>query len=195
MSIDRIGSGSTVLGSLSELVLDAGGDTNAALAALMLEHAQQKREMLGQARLAEEEFLQKREAEQVAHIREEAEEAAQAARMKAMGCIVSGGLGIAGGVMMVDGGECAESKMFCASGDTVKGGLDFAASQHDKSAGTARADATAADHRVGAAKRQLEEIQGEQNEARELMRNALDFLKELGKSRAEIDQAALLHRA
>jgi len=197
MSIDRIGSSSTVLGSLSELALEASGDTNAAVAAMMLEHAQQKRETLGQARLAEEELLRKREAEQVAKIREQAEVAAEAARLRALGSIASGAFGIAGGATICAGsGEpSGESKILSASGDPVKGVFEFVAAERDIDAGNARADATAADHRAAAAKRRLEDIHSEQSDARELARTAIDFLKELTKSRAEIDQAALLHRA
>jgi hypothetical protein len=197
MSIDRIGSNSPVLGSLSELALEASGDTNAAVAAMMLEHAQQKRETLGQARLAEEEFLRKREAEQVAQIREEACEAAEAARWQALGSIAAGALGIAGGASMCAAGgkPSGESTILSSSGDSMKGLFGCVAADHDMAAGNARADATAAEHRGGAAQRRLEEIHSEQSDARELMRTAMDFLKEQSKSRAEIDQAALLHRA
>ena len=197
MSIDRIGSSSPVLGSLSELALETSGDPNAAVAAMLLEHAQQKRETLGQARLAEEELVRKHEAEQVAQMRKEACEAAQAARWQALGSIVQGALGITGGATMCTNGGAAsgESKILSESGTGMKGVFDFGATPHSLAAGNARADATAAEHRAGAAQRRLDEIHSEQNDARELTRTAIDFLKELTTSRAEIDQAALLHRA
>jgi hypothetical protein len=68
------------------------------------------------------------------------------------------------------------------------------AASHTFAAAGADADAAAAEHRVAESKRELEELDAEDRDARELGRTALNMLAETNRSRAAAYQAALLGR-
>jgi hypothetical protein len=202
MPIDSISNPSSgtvlMLESQNAIASEFGGDVDAELAVMLLEQADQSRQMTRQARDAVERRLSSQEEEQVAKLREKAAETRQAAQVEGFTAMVGGAATMYGGMVGLAAGDDEDLQH---TAELAKGGAGFNAgvgkldaASHTFGAGKADADAVAADHRAAEAKRELEQLGAEDQDARQLGRTALDMLAETNRSRAAASEAALFQR-
>ena len=201
MPIDSISNPSSgavlMLERQDTIALELGGDVDAELAVMLLKQADQSRQMTRQARDAAEKRLCCLEEEHVAKLREKAAETRRAAEAEGWATMVGGAATAYGGVVGLAGAD--EDLQHTAV--VAKGGAEFNAgvgkldaASHTFGAAEADADAAAADHRAAEAKRELEQLGAEDQDARQLVRTALDMLAETNRSRAAASEAALFQR-
>jgi hypothetical protein len=181
------------------IALELGGDLDAELAVMLLKQADESREMTHQARDAVEKRLSYLEEEQVTKLREKAAETRRAAEVEGFTTMVGGAATVYGGVVGLAAGDDEDLQH---TATVAKGGAEFGAgvgkldaARHNFGAADADADATAADHRAAEAKRELEQLGAEEQDARQLGRTALEMLAETNRTRAAAYQAALFQRA
>jgi hypothetical protein len=201
MPIDPINHG----GSASVLTLEhqetiaeeLGGDLDAQLAAMLLKQADERRNMTRVSRDALEKQISSLEEEQVAKLRKKAEEIRRAAVNEGWATIVGGAGTAASGVAGLCGDADTRSALraFQGGAELAAGSGKLMSASDNFAAGQADADATAAEHGAAAAKRELDGLNDEARDARELRRTALEMLAETNRSRAAAYQAALLQRA
>lgn len=185
-----------MLQSQDALAAELGGDANAQVAAMLLKHSQDKQASLRVQRVAEEEQLTAMEEEQVDQMRESAEQIRIAAREKAIGQITNGICQIGGGIVALDGtdGGKAAGEIWQGAGDGADGVANLEAAEHEYAQGIADADAKQAEHMANEAGRRLDDIKDEERNARELVRTALDFLREVRGAGDQANKAALFQR-
>jgi len=188
-----------VLEQPDAIALELGGDLDAELAVMLLKQADQDREMTRQARDAVEKRVSSQEEAQVQELREKAAETRRAAEVEGFATMVGGAATAYGGVV---GLAAADDEDLPHTAELAKGGAELVAgvgkldaAGHKFGADRADADAVATEHRAAAAKRELEQLAAEDQDARQLRRTALDMLAETRRTEAAMYQAALFQRA
>jgi len=172
--------------SQSELATELGGDASAQVAAMLLEHAQESREGASEARLSEEEHLAEQQARQVAMMREQASHIRNAGISEGISLIVAGGLNIAAG----SAGDQALSGGAQVSQGIGKGGAALEEAEGQECAAAAQQ----AEHSSSAAERRLDDIRTDAQEARELVRTVIDFLRDTSQTETASAQAGIYLR-
>lgn len=187
---------SILMQTQDQLAAELGGDVNAQVAAMLLKHSQERKSALREERQAQEQLVSTMEARQVAKMRESATEIRTAAQERAIGQIANGACQIAGGCVSMGGSEIdqAVGEAWKGTGASAEGVTSFDAAEHDYAKGMADADAKQAEHLAGEASRGLEDIKDDQKSAHELVRTALDFLKEIRGASDQSKSAALFQR-
>jgi hypothetical protein len=183
-----------MLMSERDLITELGGDTNATVAAMLLKQSQEKRDCLREERDAQEEQLSHFEQAEVASLREKAEALRDAGMAEAFGDIAGGvftaGSGLAG---------CADLKGSAAllegCGKAAPGAGMLVAVGPNERAGQAEADKTQFENMAAEAKRRLDDIRDDDHDARDLLKSAIDFLREVNRTKSEGDQTAVSIRA
>lgn len=199
MSIDRVGGPSqspiTMMDSYEQVSAELGGDVDAQIAALMLVSSHEQRESLQKARQATEERLEASEDEQVKSMREQADAIEKAGFWKgaAQMCEGAGQIAAGGFGLGTDAQEPAQS-LSAGTGKAGGAGLDFIGGEYDREAAEKNADATAAGNRADADKRTLDDVRGDDKDARDTARKALDMVEQLQNTQAAMNQAALFQR-
>jgi hypothetical protein len=173
--------------STEALALELGGDPAAQLAALALKMSHDSREAGQAARSAEEQNILEHQGRQIEALHAQADAIRAAGWARGLAQIGSGGLQVAGGLSTLSNlpktelqavTVGAESKVFTGSADVLAGGGEIIGSSFDARAQEHAAAATAANHRAEAGERRLDGISEELAAARELARDAIDFLRE-----------------
>ena len=170
----------------SELATELGGDASAQIASMLLEHAHESREGAREARLHEEEHLAAQQAREVAMMREQADHIRNAGIREGFSMMVGGGFNIlaAGTNTAALSGAGQLSQAF----GKLSGSIEDAKAQESAAA------AKQAGHSSAAAERRLEDIRTEAQEARELVRSVIDFLRDVGRTETATDQAGIYLR-
>ena len=96
--------------------------------------------------------------------------------------------------MVMRGSDPAEAGVPSGSGDVTKGALDLWAAGDRERADQKQADAAEYESRAGASERRLEDLRNEESDASELIRTALDFVKNASESTANANRNALFQR-
>ncbi|MCA9600032.1 MAG: hypothetical protein KC776_42305 [Myxococcales bacterium] len=199
MSVGKVGTGSVIMlqNSEEQLAVELGGDTNAQMAAMMLKHGSDRRTATRHMRHQEEKHLEAMEAKEVSKLREQAREELVAARQKAVGKMVGGALGITSGVV----GGCFEGKgaeyaasSLKASQSGVEGASEYVAAGSADRASQAQIASKEASNKAEEAKRRMEDLKDDEQSAREIVRSAVDFLKNITQGKADVERAALFNR-
>jgi hypothetical protein len=200
----EVHSSSHVLLSSDDLTAEFSGDVNGSVAAMMLLHARDTRELAGQARSAEETNLAAQENEQVAKMREKADDLRAAGEWEGITTMIGGGLGVASGFVTMTGstfksGELKPGPRGLSDGlsgtGTILGGIGkLGAADLHSDGDLADADATAAANRAEQSKRRLEDIKDMESDARDLARSAVDFYRDVSQTKADGDRAAVFLR-
>jgi hypothetical protein len=170
----------------SDLATELGGDTSAQIAAMLLEHAHESREGASEARQREEQNLAAQQAREVEMMRE------QAAHIRAAGVAEGVSLMVGGGLNMMAAGT--NTPVLSGAAEVSKGFGKLSASIEEARGQESAADAKQAGHHASAAERRLEDIGTEAQEARELVRTVIDFLRDVGRTETATDQAAIYLR-
>lgn len=171
----------------SELATELGGDASALVAAMLLQHSHESREGAREARLREEEHLAAQQAREIEMMMEQADHIRNAGLSEGIGMMASGGLN------MVAAGT---NNAMYSGGAQVSQGIGKAGAALEESAGQRCATAARqAEHRSGAAERRLDDIRTQAQEARELVRTVIDFLRDASRTETATDQAAIYLRA
>lgn len=79
-------------------------------------------------------------------------------------------------------------------GSVSRGVMDLTAADAEKDAADAEAASVAAEHKASAAKRRIDDLKDEEQGARELIRTALDFLKNVREGQGAVDRATIAQR-
>jgi hypothetical protein len=166
------------------------GDPEAQMAATLLEHGHSTRASTRAARDAAEQQLQHHEHAQVSKMRSQA-------KAMLVGAIGGGALQVASGALTL----AAASSHSRATEATYKGAAASADGAGKAFSGAASAEvtrleagATEAGHRAGACERKLDSINARMDEARDLIRTALDFMKSSQEKASDTNRAALFSR-
>lgn len=192
----------------SELATELGGDASAEVAAMLLTHARDSREGTREARLHEEQHLAAQEAREVEMMMEQADHIRTAGLYEGIGTMTAGVLNIASGVTSavtadatgtLEGG--AHAGLGKAIATSLSGGAQLSQGASKYLAETEKAEgqesaarAKQAAQRSGASERRLEDLRTEAQEARELVRTVIDFLRDMGRTEAATDQAGIYLR-
>jgi len=166
------------------------GDPASELAALLIDHVRESRQLNRDQTRLEEEHLRFVQAAQVKQLRSEADELREAGRAKAFGMIVGGSLTVASGVALGGAGrETHWSKGFDGGAKGAHGGGELIASEHELHAGRARARSTEYEHQAGESKRRLDDLSDARSYSRNLERTAFDHLEKVQEAQAATDKA------
>jgi hypothetical protein len=189
MSINAISNQSPASEYLEEARDALGGDAETQVAAMMLEHVRESRQVSRAQRQHEEAHLRSSEAAQVQAMHDEAD----AIRMAGY---VQGGSQIAGGVLTAAAaGQGGSSAAYMKAGaETSKGVGEAVGSHYSGKAADLRADATAHAHRAEASAQRLEDLREANAGLRDLRNAALDNARQIAQTRAATEQAALFQR-
>jgi hypothetical protein len=179
----------------SELAAELGGDTSAQIAAMLLDHAHDSRETNREARLHEEQHLVAQQEREFEMMMEQADHIRSAGFAEGISMMVAGTFNIAAGVVTAG---TADAK---AIGTSLSGGAQasqgagkFFAGIEEAEGQESAAAAKQASHRSGASERRLDDLRTEAQEARELVRTVIDFLRDMGRTEAATDQAGIYLR-
>jgi hypothetical protein len=192
----------------SELATELGGDASAQIAAMLLDHAHDSRETTREARLHEEQHLVAQQEREFEMMMEQADHIRSAGLAEGISMMVAGTLNIAAGVVTAGTADAtgtlqgrAGAEVGKAVSTSLSGGAQVSQSFGKVGAGLEEAEAQEsaaaakqATHRSGAAERRLEELRTEAQEARELVRTVIDFLRDVGRTEAATDQAGIYLR-
>lgn len=194
MSIEATRSTPLMMMSEGDLISELGGDTNATVAAMLLKNSQQDRECLREERHAEEAQLSRFEEAQVTSLREKAEAQRDAGTAEAWGEIIGGGFTAVSGVAGAFEAKNAAT-MLDGVGKAAPGASKLFAADANLRAGQAEADATQSEHMASEAKRRIDDIRDDDHDARDLLKSAIDFLRDVNRTKSEGETAAVSIRA
>jgi hypothetical protein len=153
---------------------------------MLLDHAHASRETTREARLHEEQHLVAQQERQVEMMMKQADQIRAAGLTEGVSMMASGGFN-----MMAAG---TGNKAFNAAAEVSQGYGKFSGSIEEAKGQEYAAAAQQAEHGSGAAERRLEDLRTEAQEARELVRSVIDFLRDVGRTEAATDQAAIYLR-
>jgi len=186
--------------SPEQIATELGGDVNASVAAMMLIHAKQMRELVQTARSFEEENLRIHEERQVRAMHEQADRIRAAGITEGVGLMASGGFQIASGIVGLSGTTLRSGELtpraqgtqavLQGAGAGANGVSQLVAAGDKHAADVANIEATAAEHRAEAAKRRLDDLEDEAAEARDLTKKVIEFLRDQTRTKAGTDNAA-----
>ena len=180
----------TSFGSQAEMAAELGGDVNAQMAAMVLKHSQESREDLETVRDLEEANITKLEREQVESMMDQADAVRTAGLISGGTQMASAAFGALGSITAAKGqDEVAQVFNVIAQGAGGVGELAASGSHHD--AAVAQANATQQGNAAEAAKRRFDEVNSELDEVRAFAREGMDFLKEIRRTEAATNSAAL----
>ncbi len=165
-----------------------GGDTAAELAAMVFLFARERRQDAAEQRELTEQRIETAEAEQVDELHEQATYAMWGAFFNGAAQIASGAGQIGSGCKLAVGDE-ATAAMRQGGGEAFGGVLQLGGAISQGEAGHHEASAQEASHAADAAKRDMDEVNENRDEAQELGNRVLDFLDEIQKLKAEGQQA------
>jgi hypothetical protein len=170
----------------SDLATELGGDASAQIAAMLLEHAHESRDGASEARLHEEQNLAAQQAREVEMMREQADHIRAAGLTEGVSMMVGGGLN-----MMAAG---TDTKALSGAAEVYQGLGKAGAALEEARGQESAAAAKQAGHHASASERRLEDIRTEAQEARELVRTVMDFLRDVGRTETASDQASIYLR-
>lgn len=170
----------------SELAAELGGDVSAQIAATLMVSARESRDGAREARINEEQHLEAQQARQVEMMMKQAEHIRNAGLAEGVSMMVGGGLNMVG--------AGTGDKAFNAGAEIYQGYGKGVAGVEDAEAQRCAAAATQAGNQSSAAERRLDDIRTQTQEATELVRSVIDFLRDAGKTESATDQAGIYLR-
>jgi hypothetical protein len=181
------------------------GDVNAQVAAMMLVHAKESRDLNDTAREAEEKHLKEQQDAQVQAMHDQADAVRTAGFADCLGAVFQGGLTMMGGAITMNGATASGGGLAPCDQGTVTylngfGQLGGAAGKfvgdmeraHEKDL---EADGVDDGNHADQAKRRLDDLKEQRQDARELTKTAVDFLRQAEQTKGEADRAAVSIRA
>jgi hypothetical protein len=170
----------------SDLATELGGDASSQIAAMLLDHAHDSRAGAREARQHEEQNLAAQQAREVEMMREQADHIRNAGFAQGTAMMVGGSLN------MVAAGT--DTKALSGAAEVYQGVGKVGGALEDARAQESAAAAKQAGHHASASERRLEDIRTEAQEARELVRTVIDFLRDVGRTETASDQASIYLR-
>lgn len=184
-----------------------GGDIGMIIAKLTIENAFEQRKQARSDRQHATTAMVAAQKDQIAHMREAADQRYEAAKLEAWGKIADGALGITGGLITAgtfqsnahsgDLGEAIRQNnsgwgSAASSGGNLASGITgWIAAGQKREADNLDADAKADEMEATAQKRALENADDEIKETREHVRTALDFLREFQSTQTKAMASAI----
>lgn len=162
------------------------GDPSTQVAAMLLEHAKDSRQLNRERARAEEAQLRESQQRQVRALREQSDHIRTAGMYKGALMIASGVASAGSAVASSKDSEVWAGALNGAAKGT-EGAGELAEAYHDGRAGLLGADATVAEHESGEAERRLADLREANAEVNDLERSALDHFAEVQRARAAAD--------
>ncbi|SRR5690606_2171826 len=164
------------------------GDYATQIAAMMIDHAKQSREQNQELRRGEEAHLRLVQREHIEALRTEADMIQAAANAQGNAMIASGFFTVGASVTTYFDSPNAAGIMN-GSGKAAEGMGMLGKGENDRKAGLARAEATEYEHQSQEALRRLEDLDGDDESAKDLQRKAFEHLRVVQQIKADTDRA------
>jgi hypothetical protein len=195
---------SPLLHTSDDLQADFGGDVSASVAAMMLQHASESRDLTRQARAAEEKNLEAQESAEVQAMHVQADDIRAAGRWEGLTTIGAGAITCVAGVVTATGAALGSGELkhgpagavdaLKGSGKLAEGFGEWQGAEAQGDGKVAESDGVAAGNRAEAAKRRLEDLRDEEKDANDLAHTAIDFYRDQTRTKADTDSATLSFR-
>jgi hypothetical protein len=181
-----------------------GGDQNAMIAAMMLDHAHDVQKDTRTARQTEERAIEEQESRQVQEMKDQATNILVGGCVEGLAGIAGGACSIGAGAITLNGNVTPDGALVASDQGKVSqwegvgriapaaGELGSAWFKHQAS--DAEADATDASHQAQAATRRLDDIKDTEKDTRDLVHTAIDFYRDQVRTQGDADRAALYLR-
>jgi hypothetical protein len=182
--------------SIDSIAAELGGDPEAYLAAMVMKFANEDSKAAREHKAALEEHIAQVQGEEIQDMRDQADEMRTAGLWAAGGGVIGGlctaGAGVAGFAIEDSGTSALASKVLEGSGKVVEGVGKGGDGIYSQAAKNQEADATAGGNRADAAIRKLDAVEEELDSARELEKDALDFLDKARDTRNQTEQSVFI---
>lgn len=193
-----VAEGSSLLTGMDDLTFELGGNTQAQLAAMLLQHAQAKKTQVSELKVIERQHLQERAEQQIEQLLKQANDTFAAQSRRAIGGMIAGFTQIAAGVCVTSSSEpqlmSQKMGMVTGAGAFAQNGLNLAGASSDLAASEHQTAAEVKRFEVKNSERRLDELSAEEASASELIRSALEFMQSAYDGVNQAERSAIFQR-